>query len=98
MEHLNTALAFAAAHPVEGLVVLSAIVNTALALRSPERLVAALERHPRGGCAGGAGAGPGHRSPGGDPGDPGAAHRASGGGPGGAPGGPGERRRGRRGG
>lgn len=47
-EHLHNALAFAAAHPVEGLVVLSAIVNTALALRSPERLVAALERHPRG--------------------------------------------------
>lgn len=48
MEHLNGLAAFVAAHPVEGLVVASALINTALALRSPERLVAALERHPRG--------------------------------------------------
>jgi hypothetical protein len=48
MENLNSVVAFVAAHPVEGLVIASALINTALALRSPERLVAALERHPRG--------------------------------------------------
>lgn len=47
-EHLHNALAFAAAHPVEALVVASALVNTLLSLRSPERLVASLEAHPRG--------------------------------------------------
>lgn len=41
-------LAFFQAHPVECLVVASAVLNAALSLRSPERLVAWAERSPRG--------------------------------------------------